>query len=112
MSTGFDFQPSIPPELPRTAGIFITGTDTEVGKTLVAGAIARCLRGRGRRVEVFKPVATGCRRTREGLVSADAEFLAACAESRRTLAEICPLRYAHAVAPNIAAERAGRPVDL
>lgn len=100
------------PPLPLLAGLLVTGTDTEVGKTLIAGAIARCLRRRGRSVEVFKPVATGCRRGREGLISADAEFLAACADSRRTLAEIAPVRYAAALAPNVAAAREHRPVDL
>lgn len=100
------------PPLPRLPGLFVTGTDTEVGKTLIAGAIARCLRRRGRAVEVFKPVATGCRRGREGLISADAEFLAACADSRRTLAEIAPVRFAAALAPNVAAQREHRPVDL
>lgn len=100
------------PPLPRLRGLLVTGTDTEVGKTLIAGAIARHLRRRGRRVEVFKPVATGCRRGREGLISADGEFLAACADSRRTLAEITPVRYAAALAPNVAAEREHRPVDL
>jgi len=49
---------------------------------------------------------------REGLVSADAEFLAACAESRRPLAEITPVRYAAALAPTVAAEREHRPLDL
>jgi dethiobiotin synthetase len=90
----------------------VTGTDTEVGKTVIAGAIARTLRQAGRNVEVFKPVATGCRHAREGLISADAEFLAACAESRLTLAEINPVRYAKALAPNVAAEREHRPIDI
>jgi len=93
-------------------GLFITGTDTGVGKTIVAGAIARCLRHAGKSVEVFKPVATGCRRTFEGLVSEDAQFLAACADSRRSLAEIAPLRFGPALAPNVAAARTGRTVDL
>ena len=108
----FDFDVSAYPALPRLAGLFVTGTDTEVGKTLIAGSIARHLRKAGRRVEVLKPVATGCRRDRGRLVSADAEFLAACADSRRTLAEIAPVRYAAGLAPNVAAEREGRPVDL
>jgi len=108
----FDFDVSRWPRLPRLKGLFVTGTDTEVGKTLIAGSVARALRRRGRGVEVFKPVATGCRRTREGLVSPDGEFLAACAESRRMLAEIVPVRYAAAVAPNVAARRAKQPVDL
>jgi dethiobiotin synthetase len=118
-SGGFDFSVSAIARqieaagpLPRLPGLFITGTDTEVGKTLIAGGIARCLRGRGRRVEVMKPVATGCRHSREGLVSADAEFLAVCADSQRPLAEIAPVRYRSAVAPTVAAEREHRPVDL
>lgn len=108
----FDFDVSRWGELPTGPGLLVTGTDTEVGKTLIAGAIARVLHRNGRVVDVFKPVATGCRRDREGLISSDAEFLGACAESTRTLAEINPVRYAAAVAPNIAAERAHRKVDL
>ena len=71
------------PATPASTVIFVTGTDTEVGKTLIAGAIARRLRSSGRRVEVFKPAATGCRRAGGQYISADAEFLAACADSRR-----------------------------
>jgi len=108
----FAFDVSGRPALPRLRGLFVTGTDTGVGKTLIAGAVARHLRKRGLVVEVFKPVATGCRRGRGTLISADAEFLAACAESRRTLEEITPLRYATAVAPNVAAARERRPIDL
>ncbi|MDY6914211.1 MAG: dethiobiotin synthase, partial [Planctomycetota bacterium] len=108
----FDFDVSRYPPLPRLRGLFVTGTDTEVGKTLIAGAIARRFRKAGRRVDVFKPVASGCRRERGELISTDAEFLAACAESTRTLAEITPLRFAAALAPNVAARREGRDVDL
>ena len=108
-----DFDVSAWPELPAARGLFVVGTDTGVGKTLVAGAIADCLRTRGRDVEVFKPVASGCRHGGGGqLISADAEFLAACADSARTLAEITPVRYAEPLAPNLAAARAGKPVDL
>jgi len=99
-------------ELPKLKGLFVAGTGFGVGKTLIAGAIARLLRSRGRRVEVFKPVVTGCRVGREGLISSEAEFLAACAESRRPLAEITPVRYKPAVTPLAAAQRADRPVDL
>jgi dethiobiotin synthetase len=107
-----DFDASSYPELPRLKGVFVTGTDTEVGKTLIAGAIARSLRKDSRRVEVFKPAASDCRKDREGLISADAEFLAACSDSRRTLAQIVPLRFHSALAPNVAAEKESRPVDL
>jgi len=112
MERAFNFDVSSYPPLPRLRGLFVTGTDTEVGKTLVAGAIAAELRRQGRRVEAMKPVATGCRSGRDGLISADAEFLAACAESRRTLSEIAPLRFAQALAPNAAARRVHQEVNL
>ncbi len=92
-------------------GLFVTGTDTEVGKTVVAGAIADWFRRRRFRVGVCKPVATGCVRRREGLVSEDAEFLAHCADAPGPLDLICPQRYAEPLAPAIAAERAGQPLD-
>ncbi len=108
----FDFDVSAYPPLPKLKGLLVTGTDTDVGKTLIAGAIARNLRHSGRSVEVFKPAATGCPRRREGLVSEDAEFLAACADSRRMLSDIAPVRYVRAVAPNVAASLSGEKVDL
>ncbi len=93
-------------------GWFITGTDTGVGKTVIAGALAMLVREQGRRVAVFKPVATGCRRDmRLGLVSEDAEFLAHCAESDATLETINPVRYGGDLAPLAAAEHTRKPVD-
>lgn len=92
-------------------GLFITGTDTGVGKTVIAGAIADWFRRRHRRVGVLKPVATGCMHRREGLVSEDAEFLAHCADARVPLDVICPQRYVEPLAPSVAAERAKQPLD-
>jgi dethiobiotin synthetase len=92
-------------------GLFITGTDTGVGKTVVAGAIADWFRRQHRRVGVLKPVATGCVHRREGLVSEDAEFLAHCADARFPLDVICPQRYAEPLAPTVAAERAKQALD-
>ena len=99
-------------DLPKTAGLFITATDTEVGKTLVTGAIARLLRDAGKKVGVLKPVASGCRRDREGLVSADAEFLAACAETDYPLSVITPVCYKTPAAPMVCAEIERRGVDF
>ena len=70
-------------------GLFVTGTDTGVGKTVVAGTIADWFRRRRNRVAVLKPVATGCVRRREGLVSEDAEFLAVCADARHPRRRAC-----------------------
>jgi len=92
-------------------GLFVTGTDTDIGKTLVTGAIARHLRLRGRNVAVSKPIASGCVRRREGLVSEDAEYLAECADTRHPLDIVCPQRFEEPLAPAVAAQRAGTTVD-
>jgi dethiobiotin synthetase len=92
-------------------GLFITGTDTGVGKTVVAGGIAAWFVRRSIRVGVCKPIATGCPHRREGLVSEDAEFLAHHSDSEFPLDVICPQRYAEPLAPAVAAERARQPVD-
>jgi dethiobiotin synthetase len=92
-------------------GFLVVGTDTGVGKTLVAGAIAFWFRRHGHRVAVCKPVATGCVHRREGLVSEDAEFLAHCADTHHALNVVCPQRYAEPLAPAVAAERAREPLE-
>ncbi len=91
--------------------LVVTGTDTGVGKTVVAGAIADWFKRRGARVGVLKPAATGCVRRREGLVSEDAEFLAHCADTRFPLDVVCPQRFVEPLAPAVAAERAGVTLD-
>jgi dethiobiotin synthetase len=95
---------------------FVTGTDTGVGKTTVARAILRAARARGLATAAMKPVESGCTtRTVAGaatLVPADAEALAAEATSGIPLDLLCPFRYAAPVAPGIAAERAGQPIEM
>jgi dethiobiotin synthetase len=103
---------AIEPGLPRKKGLFVTATDTGVGKTVIAGAIARILTGKGARVGVFKPVATGCRRRWEGLVSEDTEFLAACANSELDLATITPVGLPTPAAPLVSSQFDGIPIDF
>jgi len=96
----------------RSPGLFVTGTDTGVGKTVISCAIASALRRQTTtRVGVCKPLASGCRRDREGLVSPDAEALAHFADCRQPLDVISPIRFAAPLAPAVAAEQAGQPVD-
>src|SRR3954452_22582664 len=90
-------------------GFFVTGTDTGVGKTVIAGAIANWFYRRGRDVSVLKPVATGCVKRREGLVSEDAEFLALCPPTPHPLDLICRCLFAEPLAPSVAARRAMQP---
>ena len=92
-------------------GLFITATDTEVGKTVVSCAIAAALRREGLSVGEAKPIASGCRRDREGLVNADAEALAHFADCRLDLATINPVRYHRPLTPAAAIEKGEPPVD-
>ncbi len=97
----------------RKPGLFITGTDTGVGKTVVACAIALTLRRQARaRVGVLKPFGTGCRTEREGLVHDDAEALAHFSNCSEPLEIINPIRFKPPLAPAVAAAEAGRGFEI
>lgn len=98
--------------LPKAKGLFITGTDTSVGKTLIAGGIARILHQQGSTVGVFKPVASGCSHHDEGLVSTDAEFLRACSHCNFSLGDINPVGFVTPAAPIACEEHENRRVDF
>jgi dethiobiotin synthetase len=100
-----------PPDLQKP-GLFVTGTDTGVGKTVVTCAIAAALRDQDRRLKlgVCKPFATGCRMTRKGLINEDAEALAHFAGGDLPLELVNPVRFPLPLAPAVAAERAGEAV--
>jgi len=93
-------------------GYFITGTDTGVGKTLIAGALAAGLRRHGKRVGVMKPCETGCAVQNGRLVPSDALFLTSMAGSEEPLEVVCPYRLATPVAPLVAAEREAVHIDI
>jgi len=93
-------------------GVFVTGTDTGVGKTLVAGALAAAARSRGLRVGVFKPCESGCARADGSLRAADAAFLKLMSASPAELERICPYRLREPLAPAVAAEREGISVSV
>lgn len=97
---------------PPASGLFITGTSTGVGKTHVAAMIARALVAEGRRVGVYKPVASGCRKTAAGeLIADDAVSLWEAAGRPGTLEQVCPQRFLAPLAPPRAAAVEGRRVD-
>ena len=95
----------------HTPGLFITGTDTEVGKTYVGALIARDLRAAGRRVGIYKPAASGCRAGQNALVSDDAVALWEAAGRPGELDRVCPQRFQAALAPHLAARAEGRQLD-
>jgi dethiobiotin synthetase len=93
------------------ANLFITGTDTGVGKTVVAGAIAAHQKAAGAEVGVMKPAETGCC-TRDGkLVPSDASFLKRASGTTDILGAVCPYTFEEPLAPAIAAKNAGREIS-
>lgn len=92
--------------------LFVTATDTEVGKTAVASALAVLLKQRGRDVGVMKPVASGCDEADGELVSADGACLARAAGVDDAHELVCPIRLRHPLAPSVAAELEDRSIDL
>jgi dethiobiotin synthetase len=88
-------------------GVFVTGTGTEVGKTVVAAAIARTLATEGQRVAVFKPVVTGLEEPAE----TDHALLRRASGSRQSDEEIAPYRFGPPASPHLAAAMAGEEIE-
>jgi dethiobiotin synthetase len=93
-------------------GLFITGTDTGVGKTLVAAGLARCLKDRGVRPGVLKPAETGCSMRRGKRIPRDGSFLKYMAGATEPIDEIVPYRLAAPLAPQVAAEKEGVRIQI
>ncbi len=92
-------------------GIFVVGTDTGVGKTVVAAGLALVLKEKKVQVGVMKPVASGCRQAGKTLVSEDAVFLMEAAENQFP-ALSNPIRLREPLAPLVAADAEGLEVDI
>jgi dethiobiotin synthetase len=92
--------------------LFVTGTDTGVGKTRIAVALCLAFGAAGKRVAAMKPVASGCERTREGLRNDDAVALRGAMNVRASYDEVNPYAFEPAIAPHIAAVEAGRRIEF
>ena len=92
--------------------LFITGTDTGVGKTRIATALCLAFAAAGKRVAAMKPVASGCTATPAGLRNDDAVALLDAMNVRASYADVNPYAFEPAIAPHIAALEAGRPIDF
>ena len=95
-----------------SGGLFVTGTDTGVGKTVVARLIVRALVSTGVRVAVMKPVAAGCVMTAAGPRNADALGLIADSNVVMPYATVNPYCLAAPVSPHLAAREAGVSIEL
>lgn len=94
------------------SGIFITGTDTDVGKTAISAGLAGALRLMEYSVGVMKPVQSGAAIRNGKLYSQDAELLKMAADTQDEDELICPVLLREALAPGIAAEMEGKSIDL
>jgi dethiobiotin synthetase len=96
----------------RTRGVFIAGTDTEVGKTMVAAAMVRSLVQAGHRIAAMKPIAAGADSTPTGPQNADAAALKAVANVRASYEHVNPYCLELAASPHIAASNGGISIKL
>jgi dethiobiotin synthetase len=96
----------------KPTGIFLTGTDTGVGKTLVSVSLVKALVRHGLRVSAMKPIASGSEHTPAGLRNADALALAAASNIAAPYAAVNPYCFEPAISPHIAANEAGIEVEL
>lgn len=95
------------------AGIFVTGTGTDVGKTFITAALVRHLRNAGRHVDAFKPVVSGL--DPDNLAASDpGVLLSALGQSatEATVTRIAPWRFAAPLSPDLAAKAEGQAIDF
>lgn len=90
-------------------GLFVTGTDTGVGKTRVAVALIHALRAQGLRVAAMKPVSAG---SAPGGLNEDVVALMQASNVSSDVRDVNPYAFAEPVAPHVAAERAGVRIEL
>jgi dethiobiotin synthetase len=100
------------PGLPPFRGVFITGTDTDVGKTWVAAGLTAVLRQRGIKAVYFKPVQSGCPEEGGRLIPTDARLAARVAGLAEPLEVLTPVALRLPLAPGVAAVQAGVEVSL
>ncbi|HDY68379.1 hypothetical protein LCGC14_1999910 [marine sediment metagenome] len=93
-------------------GVFVTGSDTGVGKTVVAGAIAAAIKAQGLDVGVMKPISTGASEIDGKLVSKDARYLKKIIGGTDADELVNPIRLKPALAPTMAAAESGIAIDI
>jgi dethiobiotin synthetase len=91
---------------------FVTGTDTDVGKTIVSAGLLAAANAHGLTTAALKPVAAGCEEAPDGLRNSDALLLQQAMSQPLSYDEINPIALAPAIAPHIAAAQAGRRIQI
>ena len=96
----------------KTKTFFVTGTDTEVGKTFISQALLLAMGVSGLSTTAYKPVAAGCEQTPLGLRNEDALLLQAACSIELSYDEINPIAFAEPVAPHLAAQNLSQTIIL
>ena len=94
------------------SGVFIAGTDTGIGKSVVSATLLVALNAGGHRAVGMKPVASGCRQAPQGLRNEDAELLIAHGAGAPDYALVNPVALPEAIAPHLAAKHSGMDIRL
>lgn len=97
---------------PPGRGVFVTGTDTGVGKTQVTLGVMRCLQRDGLKVAGMKPIASGCCRTEDGIRNADALSIQQHCSLSLPYSDINPFAFELPIAPHVAAREAGSAISM
>lgn len=95
-----------------TRAYFVTGTDTDVGKTTISAGLLHRARQQGRSTAACKPLASGCANTAEGLRNSDALSLWAQCSLPLSYAQVNPVALAPAIAPHLAAQEVGLRLEV
>ncbi len=93
-------------------GLFVAGTDTGVGKTLVAAGVIRLALDQGLRVHGLKPVETGCKASTDGLFPEDGAFLVGASDGSISLEDCTPFRFSLPASPYRAATQEGQHITI
>ncbi|MEH6415760.1 dethiobiotin synthase [Pseudomonas sp. CGJS7] len=100
------------PSQPLPRGLFVTGTDTGIGKSIASACLLHALRAGGTRAVGMKPVASGCQASDEGWRNEDALLLQAASSPTPRYQDVNPYALPQPLAPEIAAAEAGVEISL
>ncbi|WP_111268181.1 dethiobiotin synthase [Marilutibacter maris] len=100
------------PSAATAIGVFVTGTDTGIGKSVASACLLHALRAQGLRASGMKPVASGCEPSPDGWRNEDALLLQAASDPRPPYAEVNPYALPAPLAPELAAADAGVELEL
>lgn len=95
-----------------TKGIFITGTDTDVGKTIVTAGIMHILRSNGYNATYFKAALSGALEEKGNIIPGDTSFVSKVSKLNEDFNNITPYIYKRAVSPHLAAKLENNPIDI